>query len=111
MAVDNPGGLGRTGNGGLQRRNGFLDHSRLRWRFVFRIGDIKSIGLRQRSMRIGNACCCFGRGLNDRTCNRRGSEFHCRQYSHTQWDEEAQQHHSQHDAPPTRIGAGVNSPI
>ena len=49
-------------------------------------------------MRIANAYACLGKGLDDRYCTTRwSSEFHCRQYANTQWDEEAQQQHSQHD--------------
>jgi hypothetical protein len=98
MAVDNPRGFRRTDTDAFRRRNAFVDWSRLRWRLAARSGNFKSISLRQRTMRIGNAYACLGKGLDDRYCTARwSSEFHCRQYANTQWDEEAQQHHSQHD--------------
>jgi|UPI00041F33B1 hypothetical protein len=65
------------------------------------IGLFSSIGFGERIALIGNACGDLGNGPGRHYCTPRWSfEFHCRKHAHTQWDEEAQQHHSQHDVPP-----------
>jgi hypothetical protein len=98
---------GSDGPGAFRHRIAFVDESRLRWRLDARSGHFKSItlfksiSLGQRTAWLGNACGYLGHGPDGHCCTPRWSfEFHCRKHSHTQWDEEAQHHHSQHDVPP-----------